>query len=74
MIELAYEIANEAFKTRLEDAVEFALAEIKRVGRDLGHNVPYKETNPYMYIHMAWKFNVRKHAIINSKDERVMMR
>ena len=39
LLDLTCGIGNDAFETRLEDAVEFALAEIRRVGRDLGRNV-----------------------------------
>ena len=41
-MKLAYGIANDAFETRLENAVEFALTEIMRGGGDLGHNSPLK--------------------------------
>ena len=37
LLELAYGIANDAFGNRMEQAVEFALEQIKRLDRDLGH-------------------------------------
>ena len=71
-MELACGIANDVFETRLGDAIEFALTEIKRVGRDLGRNAPYKKRNPHMYIYMVQKFSVMKHALRSSMDERAL--
>ena len=43
ILELACGIGSDAFESRLEDAVQFALEEIRKVGRDLGRNAPYKK-------------------------------
>ena len=63
-------IENDDYKTRLEDPIEFTMAEIRRVGRDLGRNAPSKKSSPHMYIYIAWKFNVTNNALISSIDER----
>ena len=36
VVELACGIGSDAFESRLEDALQFALDEIRKVGRDLG--------------------------------------
>ena len=36
IVELAYGIGSDGFESRLEGAVQFALKEIRKVGRDLG--------------------------------------
>ena len=41
-LQLASGIGGDAFESRLEDAVQYALGEIRKVGRDLGGNAPYK--------------------------------
>ena len=41
-LQLACGIGADAFESRLEDAVQYTLGEIRKVGRDLGRNVPYK--------------------------------
>ena len=69
VLQLACGIGGDAFESRLEDAVQFALEEIRNVGRDLGQNAPYKESNPHTYVYLAHKFNVTKQALISSIDE-----
>ena len=46
VLQLACGIGGDAFESRLEDAIQFALEEIRKVGRDLGRNAPYKKSNP----------------------------
>ena len=58
------------FKPGLEHAIEFALEQIRKVGRDLGRNAPYQKTNPHTYINVAHKFNVMKTALIQSMDDK----
>ena len=48
---------GDAFESRLEDAVQYALEEIKKLGRGLGRNTPYKQSNPHTYVYVAHKFN-----------------
>ena len=67
-------IGSDAFESRLEDAIQFALEEIRRVGRDLARNAPYKASNPHTYVHVAHKFNVMKQALISSIDEQCLQR
>ena len=62
-------IGGDAFESRLEDAVQYALGETRKVGRDLGRNAPYKQPNPHTYVYIAHKFNVTKQALISSIDE-----
>ena len=70
VLELACGIGSDAFESRLEDAVQFALEEIRKVGRDLGWDAPYKQSNPpYICVRCAHKFNVTKQALISSIDE-----
>ena len=69
VLQLACGIGSDAFESRLEDAVQFALEEIRKVGRDLGRNAPYKQSNPHTYVYVAHKFNVMKQALISSIDE-----
>ena len=69
VLQLACGIGGDEFESRLEDAVQFALGEIRKVGRDLGGNAPYKEPNPHTYVYIAHKFNVTKQALISSIDE-----
>ena len=66
--QLACGIGADAFESRLEDTVQFALEEIRRVGRDLGKNAPYKASNRHTYVFFAHKFNVMKQALISSID------
>ena len=40
VLQLAFRIGGDVFESRLEDAVQFALGEIRKVGRDLGQNAP----------------------------------
>ena len=69
VVELACGIGSDAFESRLEDAVQFALEEIRKVSRDFGRNAPYKkETRTYVYV--MHKFNVTKHALMSSIDDR----
>ena len=68
-LQLACGIGGDAFENRLEDAVQYALGEIRKVGRDLGRNVPYKQSTPHTYVYVAHKFNVTKRALISSIDE-----
>ena len=70
VLELASGIGSDAFENRLEGAVQFAFEEIRKVGIDLGRHAPYKETNPHTYVYVAHKFNVMKHALMRSIDER----
>ena len=72
VLHLACGIGGDAFESRLEDAVQFALGEIRKVGRDLGRNAPYKESNPHTYVYVAQKFNVTKQALIISIDEQYL--
>ena len=72
VLELACGIGSDAFESRLEDAVQFALEEIRKVGRDLGWNAPYKESNPHTYIYVAHKFIVTKQVLISSIDEQCL--
>ena len=69
VLQLACGIGGDAFENRLEDAVQFALEEIRKVGRDLGRNAPYKASNPHTYVYVAQKFNIMKQALISSIDE-----
>ena len=66
---MACGIGGDAFESRLEDAVQFALEEIRKVGRDLGRNAPYKASNPHTYVYAAHKFNIMKQALTSSIDE-----
>ena len=68
-LQLACGIGGDAFESRLEDAVQYALGEIRKVGRDLGWNAPYKQSNPHTYVYVTHKFNVTKQALIRSIDE-----
>ena len=68
-MELVCRIGGDAFKSRLEDAVQFVLKQIRKVGRDLGRNAPYKKTTPPTYVYVVHKFNGTKHALISSTDE-----
>ena len=72
VLQLACGIGGDAFESRLEDAVQFALEEIRKVGRDLGRNAPYKASNPHTYVYVAHKFNLTKQALISSIDERCL--
>ena len=72
VLQLACGIGGDAFESRLEDAVQFALEEIRKVSRDLGQNAPYKKTNPHTYVYVAYKFNVMKHALMSSIDEQCL--
>ena len=72
VLQLACGIGGDAFESRLEDAVQFALEEITKVGRDLAGTLPYKESNPHTYVYVAHKFNVTKQALINSIDEQCL--
>ena len=69
-MELSYGIGSDAFESRFEDAIQFASEQIRKVGRDLGRNAPYKKTNPHTYVYVAHKLNVTKRAIMSSIDER----
>ena len=69
VLELACGIGSDAFERRLEDAVHFALEGIRKVGRNLGPDAPYKKTNPHKYVYVAHKFNVMKQALMSSIDE-----
>ena len=69
VLQLACGIGGDAFESKLEDAVQFALEEIRKVGRDLGRNAPYKASNPHTYVYVAHKFNVTKQALRSSIDE-----
>ena len=71
-MELARGIGGNAFESRLEDAVQFALEQIRKLGKDLGRNAPYIKTNPHTYVYVAHKFNVTKHALISYIDERAL--
>ena len=46
VLELAYGRGGDAFESRLEDTVQFALEQIRQVGRDLGRNAPYQKNKP----------------------------
>ena len=70
-MELNFRIANDAFETKLDDVVEFALEKIKRFGRDLGQNASYHKKAIHIHF-MAWKFNVMMHELISSIHERVL--
>ena len=72
ILELACGIESDAFESRLEDAVQFALEEIRKVGRDLGRDAPYKEPNPHTYVYVAHKFNMTKQALPSSIDEQCL--
>ena len=65
-------IGGDTFESRLEDAVQFALEEIRKVGRDLGRNAPHKESNPHTYVYVAHKFNTTKQALMSSIDEQCL--
>ena len=69
VLQLACGIGGDPFESRLEDAVQYALGEIRKVGRDLGWNAPYKRSNPHTYVYVMHKFNVTKQALISSIDE-----
>ena len=69
ILQLASEIGVDEFQSRLDDAVQYALGEIKKMGRDLGRNASYKKSNPHTYVYVAKKFNVTKQALISSIDE-----
>ena len=70
VLQLACGIGSDAFESRLEDTVQFALEETRKVGRDLGWNAPYKESNHHTYVYVAHKFNLTKQALMSSIDER----
>ena len=72
VLPLACGIGGGAFESRLEDAVQYALGEIGKVGRDLGRNAPYKQSNPHTYVYVAHKFNVTKQTLISSIDEQCL--
>ena len=74
VLQLACGIGGDAFESRLEDAVQFPLEEIRKVGRDLGWNAPYKELNPHTYIYVMHKFKVTKQALISSIDKQCLQR
>ena len=69
LLELTFERGGDAFETTLEHAIEFALEQISEVGRDLGHNAPYQETNSRT---LAYKFNVTKIELIRLVDDGVL--
>ena len=69
VLQLACGIGGDAFESRLEDAVQYALGEIQKLGRDLGWNAPYKQSNPHTYVYVVHKFNVTKQVLISSIDE-----
>ena len=48
------------------------MEEIRKVGRDLGRNAPYKASNPHTYVYVSHKFNVMKQALISSIDEQCL--
>ena len=60
VLQLACGIGSNEFESILEDVVQFALEEKRKVGRDLGRNAPYKESNPHTYGYVAHKFNVTR--------------
>ena len=68
-LQLACGIGGDAFESRLEDAMQYAGGEIRKVGRDLGRNASYKQSNSHTYVYVAHKFNVTKQALISSIDE-----
>ena len=68
--ELAWGVTDNAFQMRLQGVVNFALEQIRKVGRDLGRKTLYTKSNPQTQIHVAQKFNVTKIALISSIDER----
>ena len=72
VLELACGIGSDAFESRLENAIQFALEEVMKVGRDLGRNAPYKKTNSHTYIYVAHKFNLTKQALMSSIDEQCL--
>ena len=72
-MELAYGIGSDAFESRLEDTIQFALEEMRKVGRDLGRNAPCKKPNPHPYIYITHKFNVTKHTLMRSIDEQCLL-
>ena len=63
---------GDTFESRLEDAVQYALGEVKKVGRYLGRNAPYKQSSRHTYVCIAHKFNVTKQALISSIDEQCL--
>ena len=67
---MACGIANDAFETRLEDAGEFGLVEIKRGEINLSCKAPYNKANSHTYIYVVQKINAMRHALISSIDER----
>ena len=71
-MELAWGIGGDAFESRLEDAVQFVLEQIRKVGKDLGRNAPYIKRNLHTYVYVAHKSNVTKHALISYIDERAL--
>ena len=72
VLQLACGIGGDAFESRLKDAVQFALEEIRKMGRDLGRNAPYKTSNPHTYVYVAHKFNVTKHTLMSSIGEQCL--
>ena len=70
---MACGIGSDAFESRLEAAVQFALEEIKKVGRDLGRNAPYKKSTPHTYVYVTHKFNVTKQALMLFIDEQCLL-
>ena len=72
VLQLACGMGGDAFESRLEDAIQFALEEIRKVGRDLGRNAPYKQSNPHTYVYVVHKFNITKQALISSIDEQCL--
>ena len=50
LLELGWGVVDNAFETKLQDAIEFALTQIRKVGRDLFRNVPYNKCKPHAYI------------------------
>ena len=63
---------GDAFESRLENAAQFTLEEIRKVGRDLGRNAPYKESNPHTCVYVVHKFNITKQVLISSIDEQCL--
>ena len=72
VLELACGIGSDAFESRLERIVQFALEEIRKVSRGSGRNAPYKKIKPHTYVYVAHKFNVTKHALMSSIYEQCL--
>ena len=68
VLQLACGIGGDAFESRLEDVVQYASGEIKKVGRDISAGtLPTKSPTP---IHMCTSLQVQRHKTRANKLHR----